>query len=153
MNLEQSFLKVLETQPKDQATRNAYADWLEDEDRPEEADRQRNWITAYEWMEARAAECGGQREEYDWDGTMEGVWEPITAQVMIQAGHNWLAARDYFVQRGTETARSVMGGRMEDYWKYWSIVTGINPPRQALLSEWNFEAERNQLANIFSCSC
>ncbi len=64
---ESAFMKQLENTPLDHVLRCAYADWLEENDRPEEADRQRKWIAAYEIVKEFTREHS-EGWEYDEDG-------------------------------------------------------------------------------------
>ena len=50
MTEEWAFLKSILEQPDDDARKLVYADWLEDHGEHEEADRQRQWPAAKEWL-------------------------------------------------------------------------------------------------------
>ncbi len=52
---QQTFIKALEYNEDDTATRMVYSDWLEEHDQPEEADRQRAWPEAKKWLQKYAA--------------------------------------------------------------------------------------------------
>lgn len=59
MNAErQAFLAALAANEDDTATRLVYADWLDEHDEPEEADRMRAWPAAKEWVSNYAGEIG-----------------------------------------------------------------------------------------------
>lgn len=47
---EQAFLNLIEANPDDRAPRLVYADYLDEHDRPEEANRQRQWHDSREWL-------------------------------------------------------------------------------------------------------
>jgi uncharacterized protein (TIGR02996 family) len=82
MTDEQAFLNKIAENPLDEGPRGAFADWLDEHDRPEEADRQRKWVKVYKWFQEFASDhCSGyhsdlHRREY-------------TAEEMIQAGTAW----------------------------------------------------------------
>ncbi len=65
-----AFIKALEAEPNDTETRKVFADWLEEHDEPEEADRQRQ-MTTVEYQERKEAEewlrqfCGKYGADYD----------------------------------------------------------------------------------------
>jgi uncharacterized protein (TIGR02996 family) len=44
---QEVFLKGIEADPLDEGLRGVYADWLDEHDRPEEAQRQREWVKAF----------------------------------------------------------------------------------------------------------
>src|SRR5205814_1124014 len=50
MNQRNAFLKALAKNEDDTATRLVYADWLDEHGEHEEADRQRKWPAAKEWL-------------------------------------------------------------------------------------------------------
>ena len=50
MNLRETFLEALAHDEDDTAVRLVFADWLEDQGEHEEADRQRRWPAAKEWL-------------------------------------------------------------------------------------------------------
>lgn len=51
MNEEAGFLETLEANPSNETARGAYADWLEERGRTEEAERHRSILTHPEWRE------------------------------------------------------------------------------------------------------
>ncbi len=55
MNAKEAFETVLQKDEDDTTTRMVYADWLDEHDQPEEADRQRKWPAAKKWLQAYAA--------------------------------------------------------------------------------------------------
>jgi len=59
MNEREAFLKAIKDDPRDLATRRAFADWLDEHDEPELADFHRQWTVekydeAEEWLEGFA---------------------------------------------------------------------------------------------------
>lgn len=59
----ESFERPLKADPNDRLTRAAYADWLDEHDRPEEADWQRRWpLSEIEDLKGRAEEAEAEAE-------------------------------------------------------------------------------------------
>ena len=50
MDQREAFLKALAENEDDTTTRLVYADWLDEQGEHEEADRQRKWPAAKEWL-------------------------------------------------------------------------------------------------------
>jgi uncharacterized protein (TIGR02996 family) len=50
MSAQDAFLKALTENEDDTTTRLVYADWLDEQGEHEEADRQRKWPAAKEWL-------------------------------------------------------------------------------------------------------
>jgi len=50
MSTREAFLRALEADEDDVTTRLVYADWLEERGQTEEAERQRAWPAAKEWL-------------------------------------------------------------------------------------------------------
>jgi uncharacterized protein (TIGR02996 family) len=50
MNDREAFLAALAANEDDVTTRMVYADWLDEHDEPEEADRMRKWPAAKAWL-------------------------------------------------------------------------------------------------------
>lgn len=70
-------------------------------------------------------------------------WLPITYDLLIQAGHDFIERGDYFVQQGEETLRSLMWDEetRQQFWQCWSLLTGVEV------------TEDKTDENPFSCSC
>ena len=125
----QAFEKVIKDNPYDMDTRRMYADWLEENGFDDEAAEQRRratleWVEADRWMHWFADECGGTYDDFDYE---EGYtnYSHITYEQCIEAGHTYLKSEDYFVQYGTEEARTLMHAEKKNFWKNWSIITGV----------------------------
>ena len=122
----------------DPLPRLVYADWLEENDEPEEADRQRNYVPAERYLRELADKFGGTEPDYPY----YGGWVPITFEDLIAAGRQWLSSGSHFTQMGSGVARDVMHyeGVCERYWQCWEVITGIRVPSDAR-------------GIPFSCSC
>jgi uncharacterized protein (TIGR02996 family) len=112
VNLRDAFLKALAENEDDIATRLVYADWLDEQGEHEEADRQRKWPAAKQWLVRFCKESFGYYEipyeqliEFGCRVAKEGS---TSKRVYMDNEAMWNALRD----KGLE------------YWKYWSIVTG-----------------------------
>lgn len=151
---QQAFLKLLEINPDDTPTRLTYADWLDDHDQPEFAERMRKWPEAKQWLTWFAGRCGHLGIEYDDEG-WETSGDVFTFDDVVDAGHDWLADGNIyrlddqiyyeghtFTQYGSEQAREMMykDGIKELYWKHWQTITGI-------------QVEPIKQGTVFSCSC
>ncbi len=146
-----AFEVLLKDNPQDWTTRLIYADWLEEHGFDDEAQRQREFKAAWEWMENLAAEGGVSVTNYgmeDESGELEiEQEEPITMDILISAGHEYMDSEGhaYFVQMGSETLRNLVSGEEADkYWRYWSVITGRQEP--PVPEKWRREGP-------FSCNC
>ncbi len=126
---QEAFVAQLRDNPEDHATRLVYADWLDDHDQPEEADRMRKWRSAREWL-ARFASSHDQ--------TLQGV-------VAIGDGYDPKAVgqRDY----GDTGLYERLGEPdvQREFWRCWSVYTGKAEPPQ----DPDYPDDRNP----FTCSC
>jgi uncharacterized protein (TIGR02996 family) len=134
----EAFLAAIAADRYDTATRLVFADWLEERGDDDTATEQRRmatreWVEADKWMH----EFAGQLGSADWDG------RDIDYDDCIRAGHDAHRHGDYFVQQGGESAQDTMyeGNNREDFWRCWSIVTGVPV------------SEEQREHSVFSCSC
>ncbi len=170
----QAFLAHIKVNPEDDVLRCAYSDFLDEHDLPEEADKQRNWREAKQWLVELAARMGTNCTNYDeyadaWSAyhlrgdpddntpepTIEMIKVPVSYEDVIQAGHWYLENGDYFIQQGHDQARSVMfdlDTRLK-FWGCWSIMTGraleeLDEDNKDLAAKFD-----QGYPNPFSCSC
>lgn len=139
---QQSFLDYIASCPwNDEAPRLIYADWLEEHDMIEEADRQRKYVSAERGLREFADKCGETIENYDNDGNE--IYHKITYDMIVQAGYDYINNDEYFIQMGSQDAGNLMSDDdvRREFWKNWEIVTGVK------ITEEQRESE------IFSCSC
>jgi uncharacterized protein (TIGR02996 family) len=144
---KQAFLVLVAQDKYNQSNRLIFADWLNEHGMDDEAEVQRAWTPekqkAEDWLRDFAVQCGGTRGFED-EEEYYGPYQEITYEMVIQAGHDFVDSNgeDYFVQMGTETARSLMyeEGTREKFWEYWQLVTGVTV------------GEEKQ-GTVFSCSC
>jgi uncharacterized protein (TIGR02996 family) len=112
VNLRDNFLKALEENEGDINLRLVYADWLDDQGEHEEADRQRKWAAARDWLVKL-----GQKVS-DWYG------DPYPA--LLDFGRRVSNAGE--VHQLHEQLGIVIEANEQDFWKNWSIVTGEEIP-------------------------
>lgn len=65
MDEREGFLKVLAENPDNVTTRLVFADWLDDHGEHEEAERQRKWVAAKEWLVKLCHDNNPPSEEQD----------------------------------------------------------------------------------------
>lgn len=143
MNQEkQAFLDALEDNEDDNVLRLIYSDWLEEHDEPEEADRMRKWKAAKEWMiefTRRINNWEYDEETYTRIGTTGKLNDPHTYQDMIEAGNIMRSGDQYCF--GTDEGPEVFREEKEEFFKNWSIITGIH-------------VEEEEIENVsFRCAC
>lgn len=149
-----AFLTHIRISPEDDVLRSAFSDWLDEHDQPEEADRQRQWRKAKEWLTWLAGEFGGTGSEMEEEEQHYGPYRPITYEDVIKTGHDYIDSGDYFTQQGSERARNMMGDKDIRclFWRHWETMTGRNldelDPKER---KWFVDYDGQP--NPFSCSC
>jgi uncharacterized protein (TIGR02996 family) len=161
MTDRQAFERSLADNPHDDTTRQVFADWLEESGLDDEATSQREWIVSRDWLRDFARQCGATCTNYreaarsynreTREQEIEEIYEEITYDTVVQAGHDFISHGDYFVQMGNETARDLLGNgeTLALFWKHWTAVTGVpyrHPP------QWRAEYGED-MESPFSCSC
>lgn len=63
----EGLMRAIIEDPDDDTPRRVYADWLDEQGEHEEADRQRKWPAAREWL-VRFCKENGDEEEYSFEG-------------------------------------------------------------------------------------
>ena len=146
---ERSLLDPINENPLDDGRRKVYADWLDEHDRPEEADEQRRWVTekgeAYTFLRefTRSARDG---YDYDQDGErIPGTLKYDHTKVMAEIEY-WAAAakNDFSGYYGNELCFSTTHAQdalsdEETKRKFWDAVhtlTGVNAPADLRGQEW-----------------
>lgn len=165
-----AFVRALEANPDDDACRLVFADFLDEHDEPEEADRMRRWRASKDWMVAFAAEYGGTGEGYsprqirDWemDEDVGEDWRPTDWEELVKAAADYKRTGDHFTQIGHEDLRN-FGNVPENrrlFWDHWEVLTGDKRPTQDpwLAANPGFdrldgEADDPNGHSPFSCSC
>jgi uncharacterized protein (TIGR02996 family) len=117
------FLLALAENEDDTVTRLVYADWLEDHDEYEEADRQRKWPEAKRWLENICKEHNaGCRED-----------QKLSYDQLLDFGRKVAALTNVNIEVETDIPDSYgivteIRDKIPEFWKAWSIVTGLSLP-------------------------
>ena len=145
----QSFLKELEKNEDDTPLRLVYADWLEDHGEAEEAERQRMWPAAKQWLvkfyadawEKEVGKIKADNPEWepdpdDWPGYLDSY------ERMMEAAKE--AADEGFDSMGCGNSEWLCYALRENhdaFWKNFCIVSGCRLPDDMKEKGW------------FSCGC
>jgi uncharacterized protein (TIGR02996 family) len=139
MSRRDAFLKALAENEDDTTTRLVYADWLDENGEHEEADRQRKWPAAKEWLVRFCREFNLFADEED------PPEQPTSYEELVELGRDAVVDADQeeiWLDCGNNmTLCNALRGNRQDFWKNWSIVTGIHLPPDAAESSY------------FRCSC
>jgi uncharacterized protein (TIGR02996 family) len=118
-----AFLKALAENEDDTVTRLVYADWLDDHGEHEEADRQRKWPSAKEWL---VQFCRDHNPAPDDEDPYERV---IPYEELLELGWQAVAGADEerfgFHCGNNETMCNALRDNRREFWENWSVVTGI----------------------------
>jgi len=133
-----AFLKLLAKNEDDTTTRLVFADWLDEHGEHEEADRQRKWPAAKEWL-VKLCEANNPPDENDPD-----EWF-ISYETLLELGREAVKEgkkKEYWILCGNNMGMSdALQADCAAFWKNWSIVTGISLPPGI------------EKKSIFSCAC
>lgn len=137
---ERALLAAIEAAPDDEAPHKVFADWLDEHDRPEEADWHRLWTTkaaraARAWFQSFAAQHSVEYEE-------EG-FPPYTAKDMIGFGRDFFRDKSEHVQYGMSLQDFMFDDRnRQTFWRNWALATGTFVPDETVEDGY-----------VFSCTC
>jgi uncharacterized protein (TIGR02996 family) len=144
----EAFLKALAENEDDNVTRSVYADWLDEQGEHEEADRHRKWPAAKAWL-VQFCEEHNPFSDVDMEDIedVEDEWSEyvISYADLIELGreavkHARRGEMGFSCGPNMEMSEALQDNRHE-FWKNWSIVTGI--PVSAAQAE----------KSVFSCAC
>ncbi len=125
MSERDAFLKMLADDEDDTTTRLVYADWLDEHGEHEEADRMRKWPAAKEWL-VRFCEVNNPPDEDDPD-----EWF-ISYETLLELARGAVKHPDRgrfgFSCANNLAMCDALRADCEEFWKNWSIVTGIPVP-------------------------
>ncbi len=132
MNERETFITALQKNEDDVATRLVYADWLDEHGEHEEADRQRKWPAAKTWLK--------EMHSIPW-GHPDDETHYLSYEEMIETGREAIleegvSERLYFGCGNDEDLCNKLRGNHEEFWKNWSIVTGIPLPEGIISRVW-----------------
>jgi uncharacterized protein (TIGR02996 family) len=122
VSLRDAFLKALAENEDDTSTRLVYANWLDERGEHEEADRQRKWPAAKDWL-VRFFQDHSQGDYY---GPLNSYPE------LLELGRVAVEEADEgglgFDCGSNESLCDALRANSREFWKNWSIVTGIPLP-------------------------
>jgi uncharacterized protein (TIGR02996 family) len=113
VNTPDAFLRALAQDEDDDATRLVYADWLDEHGDHEEADRQRRWPAARQWL----VRCCSANSEISYHDLIEFGRQAVKDIAS--------AERSYM---HNEYLWAALEGQAQSFWTSWSIVTGVPLP-------------------------
>jgi uncharacterized protein (TIGR02996 family) len=120
VNLQDAFLKALAAKEDDTATRLVYADWLDEQGQHEEADRQRKWPAANQWLR-RLGEESSNPDSGD---------SPFPYENLIAFGQQVVTTEGSSISVYDDTlamGQAILGD-FQEFFQNWSVVTGIPLP-------------------------
>jgi uncharacterized protein (TIGR02996 family) len=144
-----AFLQALAENEDDITTRLVYADWLDERGEHEEADRQRKWPAAKEWL-VQFCQSLNPRPDEDPDDEMPDEdhaysFFGISYEKLVQLGRNAVEHADqrgiWFYCGANETMMDALRANSREFWLNWSVVTGVPLPPDV------------EEKTYFSCSC
>jgi uncharacterized protein (TIGR02996 family) len=132
MDEREQFLAAITSSPKDYTKRLIFADWLDDHGEHEEAERQRKYQAAFEWIRDFA-------DKIDQGHTF------LLEQAERRFDPNWSIddKYDYYFNMGeNEGYKRATTAEWEEFWSNYEIVTGKKVPMDGRDS-----------GPSFTCSC
>ncbi|VTU00733.1 unnamed protein product [Gemmataceae bacterium] len=121
-----AFLAALAENEDDTTTRLVYADWLDEQGEHDEADRQRKWPAAKEWL---VGFCAANNHGPDEEDPYEWV---ISYADLLELGREAVAGADKdgfgFSCGNNMTMCDALRDNSAEFWRNWSIVTGVPLP-------------------------
>jgi uncharacterized protein (TIGR02996 family) len=137
VSLRDAFLKALAANEDDTTTRLVYADWLDEHGEHEEADRQRKWPAAKQWLVRFCMVHNPPDDVYE---------RVISYKDLLELGREAVEAAQQGGELGfhcgnNETMCDALRANRLQFWMNWSVVTGVPLPP-------DFED-----MSYFSCGC
>jgi uncharacterized protein (TIGR02996 family) len=111
-----AFLRALAENEDDTTVRLVYSDFLDDHGEHEEADRQRKWPAATEWL-VRFGKENSRYEEISYEGLIAFGRRVVKEE--SSSGRTYL---------DNECMWHALQANSQEFWQNWSIVTGIPLP-------------------------
>jgi uncharacterized protein (TIGR02996 family) len=136
VNEKNAFLKLLAENEDDITTRLVYADWLDEHGEHEEADRQRKWPAAKEWLVKFCRDnnpdpaANSETRFIPYEDLMNLGWN-ITSRAKEHTG---FASDDEMVSFfcfNNEEMCFALRTRITEFLANWSVVEGISVPANA----------------------
>lgn len=125
MSEKDVFLKALSLNEDDTPTRLVYADWLDEHGEHEEADRQRKWPAAKEWLVRLCREFNPPPHPpycrvISYEELIERAWQAVSK---TDKSTYYLICCD-----DNQDLSDELKNNTKEFWRNWSIVTGISLP-------------------------
>ncbi|MBY0228048.1 MAG: hypothetical protein K2W96_02090 [Gemmataceae bacterium] len=139
----QAFKAAIEKDRYDEATRRAFADWLEEHGHDDEAVIQRAWTPARqreaeEWM---ARFVAGMNDPYADDYPEEERGPELDYDGLIAAANAYLDSGEYLYFGYDTPSAAYEEGAMETFWQHFQTLTGRPVP------------EEKAGHHFFACAC
>ncbi len=136
-DLRSDFLRALAKDEDDTKVRLTYADWLDEQGEHEEAERQRKWPGAKQWL---VAFCQEHNPRSEFGGAPISYEQLIERGLMAVAepndeGELWIGCGD------NEVMCDALRMHAREFWMNWSIITGLPVASDA------------ETKTYFSCGC
>jgi uncharacterized protein (TIGR02996 family) len=133
------FVRGLAVDEDDEPLRLSYADWLDEQGENDEAERQRAWKAAKVWIFTLCCEAAQEDDPYtDWPENCAASYQSLMASARAAADRGF----DRVACGNRLELASALRANNVQFWRNWSIVTGIPlPPNVA------------EDATGFSCAC
>jgi uncharacterized protein (TIGR02996 family) len=133
--LRDAFLQALDENEDDTSTRLVYADWLDERGEHDEANRQRKWPAAKDWL-VRFFRAHSQGDYMGQLNSYEELME--LGRVAVEEADE----RGFGFDCGSnESLCNALRANSAEFWKNWSIVTGTRLPADG------------EGKSYFGCSC
>jgi uncharacterized protein (TIGR02996 family) len=131
MTEREVFEQTIRENPRDFTARKIFADWLDEHDEPEEADKQRRWDDvkqdSWEWLERFLQEVA-----------FEGGRSSVSVEELLGVAESHLNRSGDWISLSTDTPE-ICFTESEEMWKHIGVVLG--------------EDTSGRDASLFTCSC
>lgn len=143
---EKAMLAALKKTPLDEGLRLAYADWLDENDRPDEGQRQREWIKAFNYI-LQFTRTDEESWEYDDEGekipdshtiNYKGVMDEVEWWRSTVTGEYTQYGLGGSIGFGTTYAQDALqdAATRREFWRCFKVLTGVEAPEDLRNQEW-----------------
>lgn len=141
MPTREDFLRKITENEDDPVVRLVYADWLQEQGDYDEEERQRKWTAAKQWIVSFCKENNpplpGEPGYEDWPEGYDQIRIPyeelmtMATKAYEESEEHFAAAAPHMYFGGNQSMCDAMRARGEEFWRNWSIVTGLKIDEQA----------------------